>query len=608
MKIWGKIILAIAAITAAAVACVPFAVNEFFGDAVFDSAFKNSLSALPVSKGGRIMPMSSAATDMLRSSGGRSSAKIDGRRISATKWLWSLSADFSKYANLPLLRTDNRDLQKLLGANSRMVSYAAVEKNYNAIYAAASAKEGGLYAKSCAEILNTAAVFGVAAQSLCVDFPEERSFAEGLANWRKYVGDAEREFAESAQNKRKIDNAKLVPASLCLNFLRAQAAFENDNKGRLLLCVPTVSGFETPAAVLLNRQPDDTAKAVLMSFAKIADAVAADKTGEIGAEIDGLFGVFAAQENVDMFRVRLENIFNAADPFFAGLVLYGLSLAFFAFSPLKKESAAVAAVFLSAAVLLHVSGICVRSYIQLRPPITNFYSSVVFTGAMAASLALAAYMKKRSALTASAGALAGVLSLIVAVNLPHSGDTMGMMRAVLNSNFWLSAHVMTIMLGYCGLFLTGFAASLRLVGNAFSKTNFGMATSKMADAVYVSLCVCLLFTFAGTMLGGVWADMSWGRFWGWDPKENGALMVVLWTAAAIHCKALKVCNDRFFLALAALGNVVVAWAWFGVNLLGVGLHSYGFIDGGWLWLGIFIFLQIIVAPFALLVYKDANNI
>lgn len=102
------------------------------------------------------------------------------------------------------------------------------------------------------------------------------------------------------------------------------------------------------------------------------------------------------------------------------------------------------------------------------------------------------------------------------------------------------------------------------------------------------------------MLGGIWADMSWGRFWGWDPKENGALMIVLWCAAAIHARIMGVVGDRIFLALAAFGNIIAAWAWFGVNLMGVGLHAYGFIDGGWLWFFIFVILQASVIPLAFL--------
>ena len=81
------------------------------------------------------------------------------------------------------------------------------------------------------------------------------------------------------------------------------------------------------------------------------------------------------------------------------------------------------------------------------------------------------------------------------------------------------------------------------------------------------------------MLGGIWADQSWGRFWGWDPKENGALLIVLWCAILFHARMGKLIGPFGLAAGSALLIIVVMMAWFGINLLGVGLHSYGFIDG-----------------------------
>ena len=104
---------------------------------------------------------------------------------------------------------------------------------------------------------------------------------------------------------------------------------------------------------------------------------------------------------------------------------------------------------------------------------------------------------------------------------------------------------------------------------------------EVARMVYGTLCFALVFSVVGTILGGVWANESWGRFWGWDPKENGALMIVLSQLAILHGRMggyLK----AFGIAVATiLQGVVVAFSWWGVNLLGVGLHSYGFTDGIW---------------------------
>ena len=91
--------------------------------------------------------------------------------------------------------------------------------------------------------------------------------------------------------------------------------------------------------------------------------------------------------------------------------------------------------------------------------------------------------------------------------------------------------------------------------------------------------IALFFTLFGTILGGIWADQSWGRFWGWDPKENGALLIVLWQLMMVHMRLSGLAKpDKFALGM-VLNNIIVILAWFGVNLLSVGLHSYGFVSG-----------------------------
>ena len=104
---------------------------------------------------------------------------------------------------------------------------------------------------------------------------------------------------------------------------------------------------------------------------------------------------------------------------------------------------------------------------------------------------------------------------------------------------------------------------------------------------YRSMQFGVVLLGAGTILGGIWADYSWGRFWGWDPKENGALLIVIWNAIILHCRWGKLCGERGLMNLALFGNIVTAWSWFGTNMLGVGLHSYGFMDAAFRWLMIF---------------------
>jgi hypothetical protein len=97
--------------------------------------------------------------------------------------------------------------------------------------------------------------------------------------------------------------------------------------------------------------------------------------------------------------------------------------------------------------------------------------------------------------------------------------------------------------------------------------------------LYGVLCFATLFSFVGTVLGGIWADQSWGRFWGWDPKENGALLIVIMNALILHARWGGLVKDRGTAVLAVCGNMITGWSWFGTNQLGVGLHSYGFNSG-----------------------------
>jgi cytochrome c biogenesis factor len=137
-----------------------------------------------------------------------------------------------------------------------------------------------------------------------------------------------------------------------------------------------------------------------------------------------------------------------------------------------------------------------------------------------------------------------------------------------------------VTLGYSATAIAG------SIGAAF--IIFGLLTPKLDAKLFKALgsinygvlCFATMLSFVGTVLGGFWADYSWGRFWGWDPKENGALMIVLWNAVVLHARWGGMVKQRGAAVLSVFGNIVVAWSYFGTNLLGVGLHSYGFTSSG----------------------------
>jgi hypothetical protein len=109
----------------------------------------------------------------------------------------------------------------------------------------------------------------------------------------------------------------------------------------------------------------------------------------------------------------------------------------------------------------------------------------------------------------------------------------------------------------------------------------------------------MLFSFVGTVLGGIWGDQSWGRFWGWDPKENGAVLIVIWNAIILHARWGGMIRQRGLAVLCVFGGIVTAWSWFGTNMLEIGLHAYGFIPSQRPWLITYMVSQLVIMAIGL---------
>ena len=280
--------------------------------------------------------------------------------------------------------------------------------------------------------------------------------------------------------------------------------------------------------------------------------------------------------------------FNAvASTFGSSMFLYALGFLIGIISWLKWPEGLGRAAFqlMALAWLVATAGILARMWLGGRPPVTNLYSSALFVGWGAVGLCLILEKLYRNAIGTVAGCLIGFATLVIAHHLALGGDTLEMMRAVLDSNFWLSTHVIVVTTGYASTFLAGFLALIYIVRGVFTKSLDRATAESLGRMVYGIICFATLFSFVGTILGGIWADQSWGRFWGWDPKENGALIIVLWNALILHARWGGLVRTRGLICLAVFGNIVTSWSWFGTNMLGIGLHSYGFteeqLSGAW---------------------------
>ncbi len=287
-----------------------------------------------------------------------------------------------------------------------------------------------------------------------------------------------------------------------------------------------------------------------------------------------------------LHRCDVEARFNAAQPFYTSSLIYVLAFLLAVFSWLKWPDTLGRAAFwlVALAWVMATVGIGVRMWLEHRPPVTNLYSSALFVGWGAVALCLVLEAVYRNAIGSVAAGLIGFATLLIAHHLALGGDTMEMMRAVLDSNFWLATHVVTVTVGYSATFLAGFLALIYVFRGLFTRSLDPQTANALARMVYGVVCFATLFSFVGTVLGGIWADQSWGRFWGWDPKENGALIIVLWNSLILHARWGGLVQARGLMALAIFGNIVTSWSWFGVNMLGVGLHSYGFMDSAFWWL------------------------
>ena len=348
------------------------------------------------------------------------------------------------------------------------------------------------------------------------------------------------------------------------------------------------------ATVLLQAAKGEKISPTIENYAAMADAFKNGDVAGFNSALADLRASLVPNFSRAMAKSRAEVFFNQMQPFYNAMVIYVLAglLAIFSWFNLSETLRRSAVWLIALAFAIHTTGLIYRIVLQDRPPVTNLYSSAIFIGWGACLLGIILEKFYKNGIGAVVSAGMGFITLIIAQNLALDGDTMEMMRAVLDTNFWLATHVVAVTTGYASTFVAGFLALIYIVRGVFTKTLDEATGKSLARMVYGIVCFATLFSFVGTVLGGIWADQSWGRFWGWDPKENGALIIVLWNALILHLRWGGMIRERGLVVCAIGGNIVTSWSWFGVNMLGIGLHSYGFTDAAFKWLMLFVASQI----------------
>lgn len=279
------------------------------------------------------------------------------------------------------------------------------------------------------------------------------------------------------------------------------------------------------------------------------------------------------------------------NPFLWALLLSILAIALFVLT--KNRAFGTTATVLT--ILVQIAAMTLRVLISGRAPVTNMYETVMFSGFGAVVIASIITLYRKEISFVLAGLAYNVLCLMMMKFANGMLDPgISPLVPVLRDNFWLSTHVTTVILSYAALALSWLLANSILIREALGKLDSAEYRYQV-DLTYTCIKFGVVLLAAGVILGGVWADYSWGRFWGWDPKETWSLIVLLVYMAILHGKSTVWIPPKRFVPLVAGAFMSVMMAWFGVNyILATGLHSYGFSEGGAIFLGSFFLIQVVI--------------
>ncbi|MEK6543818.1 MAG: cytochrome c biogenesis protein CcsA [Elusimicrobiota bacterium] len=568
--------------------------------------------SLPVVHEGRRKPLDTLARSSLLLLRGKQTVRHEDRTISAIEWFLDVVARPSLADLYPTFRIDDQEVLDSLGLGSRKGRYFSFHDIGPGL---AELERQGSRGESI-EVTKRTRFERAAAnlyQRVIVYYRLRNTFA--IAG-EKTLAEELQELAKAAEpvvkkNTKRSGSKAADPHADHAHPDSAAARWDFLVQTGIFLPLPPADQnspdmWKTIGAGLKDAAEGQAAHPALAGYAQMFDAWHARDPFAFSRAMGGYESWLRQHQPKVTSKAVYECYFNAAAPFYWGMVLYVIAtlLVFYAWLMGSKQSLTWAWRVALAAFVLHTTGLLFRMVIEGRPPVTNLYSSAIFVGWVAVALGLILERRFSGGLGSVACGVVGFSTLIIAHHLNLQGDTMEMMRAVLDSNFWLATHVVTITIGYGACFLAAFFAHIFILRGRFTRSLDRHTMLTLTRMTYGVLCFALLFSVVGTVLGGIWADQSWGRFWGWDPKENGALLIVLWIAIILHARWGGFIRERGLMILAIFGGVVTSLSWFGVNMLGIGLHSYGFMDKAFFSLMAFIAAETVVAVIGMSALAD----
>jgi ABC-type transport system involved in cytochrome c biogenesis permease subunit len=545
---------------------------------------------IPVVSEGRTKPLDSAASAALLAISGRKEITVGeegskAKKIPAIQWLLEVISESKLSDEREIFRVENLELQETIGVKKRegmRYSRSDIRSHQEEFekqvklarqQSQKDRKQLSVYQKKVLELSDKVSIF------------DNLLFAFGLQH--RIRGESQEEVLRSFQMVSQFAEALEEQGQPVFTVWPTK----DDEKWHILsrgwlIDLPNrmkKNGEESPVVAAWEQ--------LLKSYAE-----SDEKGNEFNRGVDGLLKMVDTQRptGVMPWKIRLESYFNHVQPFYRAAVLYLFAFILSACGwlvwPRGLNRAAFYLILVTLA--LHTAGLIARLIISGRPPVTNLYSSAVFIGWGCVLLGLLFEVIYRIGMGNLVAAVAGYATLLIADKLAEEGDTFTVLQAVLDTQFWLATHVTCITLGYATTYLAGLFGIAYILRGLLTPSLTLENGRDMNRMIYGTLCFSILFSFVGTVLGGLWADDSWGRFWGWDPKENAALIIVLWNALALHARWGGMVKERGLAVLSVFGNICVSWSWWGVNALGAGLHSYGFKAGTLHYLGIFILINL----------------
>jgi ABC-type transport system involved in cytochrome c biogenesis permease subunit len=572
---------------------------------------------LPVQNGGRIKPLSAqAGFSMLGLYGARSMKIIDGEgnkhTLSPTEWMLDSVFRPDLAVKLPTFRIDNSEVLSSLGIKTGSkrdrYSYSDIEVGRDKLIDLAKTYEEIKTDKRdpvqqqtidlAYNIRNYEALLGylgfarsgvTLAGTGNATTPDQRADISAVMSTAPQI----RAEIARAQSENKEINPRIK------NLLEQVIDGANFAKFGLFILPPTDAKDPTWLSAgnaimnVMTQESKDPATAVadIKLFEAVSRSVGADDL-QFRKELTRLHDTLVKRaENRGQYdRIEFEAKYYRANWFLNAMVFFLLGtltaltmwaigggwgariLSWFTFG------------FTAIGLVLCITAIVQRCLIMQRPPVGNLYDTIIFIASTVVLLSLLIeWMTKRRFALGIAPILGAVLIVLSRrFELGDAKDHMDPLVAVLNSNYWLTIHVITITLGYSAGLLSAFIAGgyLLLRGLGLDGGDKDLRRS-LTRAVYGMICLTLFLSLVGTVLGGIWANYSWGRFWGWDPKENGALMIVIWTLVVLHARLGGYIKEWGLHLAAVFTACVVVFSWWHVNFLGVGLHNYGFTSGKW---------------------------